>query len=1115
MHQPFPSSEIFRCLTYREELLRGMLCADHIGFHLFEWARNFLSSCRRLLSCTYEVRRGGGLTVHYQGRAIALTCSHMGIEPELLQQIQTSAGLAKGLRHRRAASATSMPTTPDVAPRRRRGRGGGGGGGAAGGGEGHANGDAANGRATAAAHTDDATSGETTSSDEDDPGAKANGSHGISGGGDDDSEGEGGGVPLSSRLAVSHVRPGLYRSVVSGSVSADNSRFTLDAEQLRREHEGYTCFGSIDVLEGLKGVPLKLLAFEHLLHASKRETAAKLRLLLIGMIPDARPDDHARCKAEVLALIERINAAFPGSVHFRECRAFDLASRLALWSVTEIFVVTSVREGLNLLPIEFLLAREHSPGVLVLSEFCSLARILSSSIVCNPWSVRKVSAALQRAVQLAPDARAQRAAADLRWCSENTARVWAKRMLDDVEAASKRKLDDGLNEDERGGAGGGLGLGLGWRPPARLGMGLVEGRGFSRLREDELLADYRKATRRLLVLDHIGTLVPSPYVHEQPEGLTYSRENSFASPTRSSSNNLGGTTPGGALDGNIPVGGLADLLSGTTDTGHGGGGGGGGMDGGVPRSGSMGGGAGGAPMPPSASYEWLSMYGGFGEGDVPVSGLVNAGAAGHPVRERPRGCLPSASVRNSLEVLCADSRNTLLVMSTGSTEELSAAYGSVPGCSLCADNGLHVAWSGLHGRWEMAGGVAWELSEAAKRAPMENWRELALSIMAVYSERTNGSYVEQSSSGLTFVYGACDPEFGSMQAKELHAHLSEALEPEFAVELHLRPGRLHVQPKGVDKGGLLRQAIEAAQPDFVLVLGDDHSDEPAFAALADWLKESKKRVTIAIGGGAEGGGSGADGGGGGGGGGGAAPPRVAYGVTVGKKPSCAAHFVDDQSAAAGLLETLKWGSLRGSKTSTSADGLVALDSRRSSSSDGLAPTSTAAQPQAPGGQPVWAVEHAIPGVRSSGSSPPQGDRIATSSLLSTPKQKAGGGPPPIPEAEDRAPLGGDADGEREGLTKASEGGCPYRQDELTSAPPTYRVDSLSYNSQGGGAQLTLTLPSVASAAVSALLASLAVLALRAQRGRRKLLYTLLTAVLAVPRWRAALVRALELARVLA
>ena len=125
-----------------------------------------------------------------------------------------------------------------------------------------------------------------------------------------------------------------------------------------------------------------------------------------------------------------------------------------------------------------------------------------------------------------------------------------------------------------------------------------------------------------------------------------------------------------------------------------------------------------------------------------------------------------------------------------------------------------------------------------QRAPMENWRELALSIMSIYSERTNGSFVEQSSSGLAFVYGACDPEFGAMQA-ELHAHLSEVLEQEYAVELQLGPGRLHVQPKGVDKGGLLRQAIEASMPDFVLVLGDDHTDEPAFGALADWLKGSQ------------------------------------------------------------------------------------------------------------------------------------------------------------------------------------------------------------------------------------------------------------------------------------
>ncbi|CAN0083615.1 unnamed protein product, partial [Hapterophycus canaliculatus] len=50
LHTPFPSSEIFRTLPFREDLLRGMLNADQqIGFHLFEYARHFLTCCKRIL----------------------------------------------------------------------------------------------------------------------------------------------------------------------------------------------------------------------------------------------------------------------------------------------------------------------------------------------------------------------------------------------------------------------------------------------------------------------------------------------------------------------------------------------------------------------------------------------------------------------------------------------------------------------------------------------------------------------------------------------------------------------------------------------------------------------------------------------------------------------------------------------------------------------------------------------------------------------------------------------------------------------------------------------------------------------------------------------------------
>ena len=46
LHTPFPSSEIFRTLWCREDLLRGMLNADQVGFHLYEYARHFLTCCR-------------------------------------------------------------------------------------------------------------------------------------------------------------------------------------------------------------------------------------------------------------------------------------------------------------------------------------------------------------------------------------------------------------------------------------------------------------------------------------------------------------------------------------------------------------------------------------------------------------------------------------------------------------------------------------------------------------------------------------------------------------------------------------------------------------------------------------------------------------------------------------------------------------------------------------------------------------------------------------------------------------------------------------------------------------------------------------------------------------
>ncbi|KAJ5178077.1 Trehalose-phosphatase [Penicillium coprophilum] len=49
LHIAFPSSEVFKCLAPRKELLQGMLGANLIGFQTDEYCRHFLQTCSRIL----------------------------------------------------------------------------------------------------------------------------------------------------------------------------------------------------------------------------------------------------------------------------------------------------------------------------------------------------------------------------------------------------------------------------------------------------------------------------------------------------------------------------------------------------------------------------------------------------------------------------------------------------------------------------------------------------------------------------------------------------------------------------------------------------------------------------------------------------------------------------------------------------------------------------------------------------------------------------------------------------------------------------------------------------------------------------------------------------------
>ncbi|MEM9822012.1 MAG: bifunctional alpha,alpha-trehalose-phosphate synthase (UDP-forming)/trehalose-phosphatase, partial [Bacteroidota bacterium] len=75
LHIPFPSYELFRLLPWRDRILDGILGADQIGFHTFDYMRHFLSAVYRISGFEHNI---GNITVGK--RMVKVDVFPMGID---------------------------------------------------------------------------------------------------------------------------------------------------------------------------------------------------------------------------------------------------------------------------------------------------------------------------------------------------------------------------------------------------------------------------------------------------------------------------------------------------------------------------------------------------------------------------------------------------------------------------------------------------------------------------------------------------------------------------------------------------------------------------------------------------------------------------------------------------------------------------------------------------------------------------------------------------------------------------------------------------------------------------------------------------------------------------
>ncbi|KAH8553826.1 glycosyltransferase family 20-domain-containing protein [Umbelopsis sp. PMI_123] len=89
IHAPFPSSEIFRCLPRRDQILKGMLGASLIAFQTYSYSRHFISCCTRVLG--YESTPSG---VDAKGQLVSVGTYPIGVDVEKINRYRKNPGVA-------------------------------------------------------------------------------------------------------------------------------------------------------------------------------------------------------------------------------------------------------------------------------------------------------------------------------------------------------------------------------------------------------------------------------------------------------------------------------------------------------------------------------------------------------------------------------------------------------------------------------------------------------------------------------------------------------------------------------------------------------------------------------------------------------------------------------------------------------------------------------------------------------------------------------------------------------------------------------------------------------------------------------------------------------------
>ncbi len=267
-----------------------------------------------------------------------------------------------------------------------------------------------------------------------------------------------------------------YEKFAQAAVAPDVLR---EQESLRATLGNAKVILSVDRLDYTKGILNRLEAFEILLETNP-DWRGKV-VLIMNVVPSRiGVDQYDLMKRHIEEQVGKINGRF-GGVEWTPViylyRNTPFETLVAQYAISDVALVTPLRDGMNLVAKEYVATRTEGTGVLILSEMAGAVKELGEAITINPNNREEIADAMRQSLDVSLEEQKSRMHMMQYRLRRYNVNRWAQDFVQELvrmEQVQSKFCAKLLTASSR----------------------------------NRLIDDYRQSTRRLLLLDYDGTLTP-------------------------------------------------------------------------------------------------------------------------------------------------------------------------------------------------------------------------------------------------------------------------------------------------------------------------------------------------------------------------------------------------------------------------------------------------------------------------------------------------------------------------------------------------------------------------------------------------------------------------------